>query len=87
MKEVRDVLHKFYMTFEDAEGDVNRFFSEVSCEGASVPYSAYANDPVNKRRAIFRLKKIRRNTIFGEFIENVYIFHNYLTDEGKEEII
>ena len=39
-KEVQEVLHKFYMSYEDAKQDLNRFFAIVEVEGSVMPCEA-----------------------------------------------
>jgi hypothetical protein len=102
MKEVRDVLCKFYINLEDAEHDMNRTFHEVPIEGTISPNEAiipvevdeYTDEFVrilvdedkpskgNKvSQGVFKLKTLKRNTIFGEFIDYAYIFNHVVTDD------
>lgn len=96
MKEVKEVLHKFYISIDDARADVKYFFVTVECEGSVQPNSASAFvdvstneifdfdkpevDYLRLEKGIFTLKTMKRETLFGTILEKVYIFHNY---EGK----
>jgi hypothetical protein len=93
MKEVQEKLFKFYMNYEDAIHDTNRTFHIVEVEGGIPPQEdikvvdivsntiIYSEEQYYKVQdlldAVFKFKKVKRETLFGTIFEDVYIFNNY----------
>lgn len=96
MKEVKIIPHKFYFSIDDARDDFKCSLVGVECEGSVQPNEAKVAVDVSSFKilnmdevylsniefsvAIFKLKTLKRETIFGTFFEKVYIFHNYIED-------
>jgi hypothetical protein len=87
-------LYKFYMCYEDAYWDVNKTFHLVEIEGGIPPLEdikvvdTYINKIIDSEEqehtkaalkdAVFKYKKITRETIMGTIIDEMYIFNNLI---------